>query len=272
MLVSQTRRAAYAPVGWHTAFSNSACLERVMLGFRSLVLFLVALLFAFFLLGATSDSGSACEPSGDYWFLETLTLENHNVPEIVQIEIVKSDDDRSHIHFEVATDAPLYVISQDTVRGLFPKDAVINQETWPDQLINHATFIITTESFPNGLYLSFEEIVSLDAQLDDYRRYEYSPPPENIEIPNTDRSALYLVYGEKVYEIPVEISYQLNDNYRDDCAEWGNSEMTRIAKTQATQTAIAGAQLKKQNTVTGTVVIILCAIAILGCAILLRKR
>ena len=89
----------------------------------------------------------------------------------------------------------------------FPKDVAIDQETWPDQFINHATFIVTTENFPHGFYLSFDEILSLDAQLVDHRSYEYSPPPENIEIPNTDRSALYLVYSGKAYKIPVEISY-----------------------------------------------------------------
>ena len=88
------------------------------------------------------------------------------------------------------------------------------------------------------LYLNMDGLTDLDSNLVDKSVLAFDPPPENVTIPNAQRSELLLVYDGQVIEAPFTVSYTLNkdfnygsESYQTSTENVPATEITRAAAT-----------------------------------------
>jgi hypothetical protein len=225
--------------------------------------FLIALhLCLMLLLMSTQQPVKACEPIMDTWFEATLSLGTVRVPEPVQIQTTEGG---TYVHIHNPEMEPLYVLSQDAVQSLFADgmphtDGTPEQNTWPEQVSSLASYMLPSDELPSGVYIPYYELLWLNPQLEDRRNWSLSPPPNDVEIPAEDRAVIFLLFDGQLYEVPVEITFHLNEQfYADDCTAWAHSLEAAAARDKATQAMTI-------------VVVALCVVLVFSGVIILIKK
>ena len=193
----------------------------------------------------------ASEPGQDYWFIETLTVSDVELPAGVVIRTSDPESQpRGSLALENQTKTLLYVLS------LGYKDVLVMKTPDPNykNRVNGAHEVASYLAAPDRpANLGMEALTDLDRDLEDRNVLNIDPPPVNLPIPAAQSSELLLVYGDQVLIIPFTVSYALNTNF-DNGSE---ADQTRIANTQATNIATAtqeagtsGASGMKNNVIT----------------------
>ena len=183
------------------------------------------------LLGVSSVR--AIEPSKGYWFIETLTLGDVELPAGV---VIRASDPkvqpRGFLALENQTKNLLYVLSLGYKDVLVMKTPDPNYKNRVNGAHEVASYLVAPDRPAN---LGMEALTDLDRDLEDKNVSSINPPPVNVPIPATQSSELLLVHGDQVLIIPFTVSYALN-TYYDNGSE---ADQTRIANTQATDIATA---------------------------------
>ena len=177
----------------------------------------------------------AVEPNTDYWFLETLTVSDVDLPAGVVIPLSdQSAQPRASLVLENQTDTVLYVLS------LNYKDVLLMQTPDPNwkSRVNMAHEVASYLVAPNRpANLDMEALTDLDRNLVDRNVLTFDPPPADLSIPAVQTSELLLVYGEQVILVPFMLTYGLNANFDNG----SGVELAWKASVQATGNASASA-------------------------------
>jgi len=193
----------------------------------------------------------ALEPSKDYWFNETFTVGDVELPAGV---VIRPSDPkvqpRGFLVLENQTKTLLFVLSLGYKDVLVMKTPDPNYKNRVNGAHEVASYLVAPDRPAN---LGMEALTDLGRDLEDRNVLSFDPPPENVPIPAAQSSELLLVYGDQVLIIPFTVSYALNTNF-DNGSE---ADQTRIANTQATNIATAtqeagtsGASGMKNNVIT----------------------
>lgn len=182
---------------------------------------------------------SAVEPSFDYWFVETITLDEVDLPKGVTMYAVNPDaEPRANLVLENRTETPLYVLSLSYQDVLIMEKPDLN---WKDRvrLAHEVASYLVSPTRP--VYLDVESLVDLDSNLVDQNVLRYDRPPVDLAVPAPQSSYLLLVYAEQVLIAPFSISYEINANYDNDSRSYqfwvDSTQATESAKATATQQA-----------------------------------
>jgi hypothetical protein len=179
----------------------------------------------------------AFEPTMDYWFIETLTVGDVELPAGVEILVSNpSYQPRGFLILNNQTETLLYVLS------LGYKDVLVMATPDPDwkARVNGAHEVASYLVAPDKpAYLSMEALADLDPNLADRNVLTFGPPPIDVSIPAAQSSELLLVYGEQVIEVPFMLAYTLNtgfDNGTGAYLNWMmNAQATDVASATVTQ-------------------------------------
>lgn len=194
---------------------------------------------------------SAVEPSFDYWFVETITLGEVDLPKGIAMYAVNPDSEpRANLVLENRTETPLYVLS------LSYQDVLVMETpdpNWKDRirLAHEVASYLVSPTRP--VYLDVESLVDLDPNLVDQNVLRYAPPPADLAVLAPQSSYLLLVYTEQVLIAPFLISYEINANYDNASRSYQflaeSTQATESAKATATQQAeIVAAQSARNIT------------------------
>ena len=208
----------------------------------------------------------AFEPVKDYWYIETLTVGEVDLPKGVEaLTSNPSSEPRSPLILKNQTEILLYVMS------LRYKDVLVMATPDPAWVarVNGAQEAASYLAAPNRMaFLSIEALTDLDPNLKDRNILSSDPPPEDVTIPAAQNSELLLVYGKQVIEVPFKLAYTLNTNFDNGSGVYKNwltnvqaDENTNSTATQ--QAEAAAAQVKRNNSI---------IIGLLGVAMLARFR
>ncbi len=177
----------------------------------------------------------AVEPDMDYWFVETLTVSDVDLPAGVVIRLSdQSAQPRASLILENQTDTMLYVLS------LNYKDVLLMQTPDPNwkSRVNMAHEVASYLAAPNRpANLDMEALTDLDRNLVDRNVLTYDSPPADLASPAVQNSELLLVYGERVILVPFMLTYGLNTNFDNG----SGVEPAWKASVQATENASATA-------------------------------
>jgi hypothetical protein len=154
---------------------------------------------------------SASEPGKDYWFNETLTVGDVDLPAGVVIRVSDpAATPRGYLDLENQTETLLYVLSLDY------KDALVMKTSDPNYKVrvNGAHEVASYLVAPNRpAHLGMQALADLDRDLVDKNVLSSSPPPENTPIPAAQNSELLLVYDGQVMVVPFTVTYALNAHF-----------------------------------------------------------
>jgi len=186
---------------------------------------------------------NASEPRMDYWFIETLTIGEVELPGGVAIRVsAPTVQPRGYLTLENPTESLLYVLS------LSYKNVLVMETPDPNwkARVNGAHEVASYLVAPNQpAYLSMDALTDLDRNLADRNVLTFDPPPASKAIPDAQSSELLLVYGEQVIEVPFTITYALNINFDNGSQAYpdgmANTPSTDDASATATQQAEAPA-------------------------------
>jgi hypothetical protein len=179
----------------------------------------------------------AFEPTMDYWFIETLTVGDVELPAGVEILVSNpSYQPRGFLILNNKTETLLYVLS------LGYKDVLVMATPDPNwkARVNGAHEVASYLVAPDKpAYLSMEALADLDPNLADQNVLTFDPPPIDVSIPAAQSSELLLVYGGQMIEVPFMLAYTLNtgfDNGTVAYLNWMmNAQATDVASATATQ-------------------------------------
>ena len=206
----------------------------------------------------------ALEPSQDYWFIETLTVGDVELPAGV---VIRASDPkvqpRGFLTLENQTETLLYVLSLGYKDVLVIKTPDPNYKNRVNGAHEVASYLVAPDRPAN---LGMEALTDLDRDLEDRNMLSFDPPPANVPIPAAQSSELLLVYDDQVLVVPFTVSYALNTNFDNGL----QADQARITNTQAiviataTQEAgISGAPGMKNNVITiglaGVIILIIAA-------------
>ena len=185
----------------------------------------------------------ASESRMGYWFIETLTVGEAELPAGVAIRA--SDpavQPRGYLILENPTETLLYVLSLSYKNVLVMETPDPNWKTRVNGAHEVASYLVA----PNRpAYLSMKALTDLDRNLADRNVLTFAPPPAGASIPDAQRSELLLVYGEQVIEVPFTVTYALNIDFGNGSQayldEMANTQATDDANATATQQAEAPA-------------------------------
>jgi hypothetical protein len=194
---------------------------------------------------------SASEPGMDDWYIETITVDNVELPEGISIQPCPPDvKAQGCLKLENSTEAILYILS------LNYKDILVMQTPdpiWKSRvgMAHEVASYLVSPSRP--LYLNMDALTDLDRNLVDKSVLAFDPPPENVTIPNAQSSELLLVYDGQVIEVPFTVSYALNKDFDHGSGAYQTSTENvpaiEVANTTATPQAVASEAQGERNTV-----------------------
>ena len=218
--------------------------------FTALIGYIGTILLVVGALPISVPTAKAFEPVKDYWFIETLTVGEVELPK--GVEVLTSDpssEPRRPLILKNQTETLLYVMS------LRYKDVLVMATPDPDWVarVNGAQEAASYLAAPNRMaFLSIEALTDLDPNLTDRNILTFDPPPEDVTIPAAQNSELLLVYGKQVIEVPFKLAYTLNTNFDNGSGvhkNWlTNVQANASANSAATQQAkAAAAQVKRNN-------------------------
>jgi len=161
------------------------------------------------LLGASSVN--AFEPRKDYWFIETLTIGDVELPAGV---VIRTSDPkiqpRGYLILENQTETLLFVLSLGYKNVLVMTTPDPNWKIRVNAAHEVASYLVAPDR--TG-YLSMEALTDLDRDLEDRNMRTIAPPSENIPIPAAQSSELLLVYDGQVIVVPFTVTYALNTDF-----------------------------------------------------------
>jgi hypothetical protein len=199
-----------------------------------LLLFLVAM-------HSAASTARASEPKIDYWFIETLSVSDVDLP--AGIEIFTSNppsQPRGSLVVTNRTETLLFVMS------LRYKDVLVMATPDPGfkAQLNAAHEVASYLVAPNRpAYLSIEALTDLDQNLADRNVLTFDPPPTDVSIPTAQSSELLLVYDGQVVEVPFKLTYTLNTRFNNGTG----ANLNGVMNTQATDDATAKATQKAET-------------------------
>lgn len=184
-----------------------------------------------------SHAVMAFEPTMDYWFIETLTVSDVELPAGVEILVSNpSYQPRGFLILNNKTETLLYVLS------LGYKDVLVMATPDPNwkARVNGAHEVASYLVAPDKpAYLSMEALADLDPNLADQNVLTFDPPPIDVSIPAAKSSELLLVYGGQMIEVPFMLAYTLNTGFDNGTAAYlnwmMNAQATDVASATATQ-------------------------------------
>jgi hypothetical protein len=182
---------------------------------------------------SVGNSVRAAEPSKDYWFTETLTVSDVDLPEGVTIRSFDTAaSPRGLLILENETDTLLFVLSLGYKGVLVMKTPDPNWKARVNGAHEVASYLVA----PNRpAYLNMEALTDLDRDLEDRNVLTSDPPAENVPSPTAQDSELLLVYDGQVIEVPFTVTYALNTNFDNGLETY----QQRTAAAQATNNASA---------------------------------
>jgi hypothetical protein len=187
----------------------------------------------------------------DDWYIETITLDNVELPEGISIHPCSPDDEtQGCLYLENKNETILYIMSlnyKDILVMLTP------DPNWKSRvnMAHEAASYLVSSSRP--LYLNMDALTDLDSNLVDKNVLTFDPPSENVPIPNAQSSELLLVYDGQVIEVPFKVSYALNKDFGHSAeayqASTENAPAKQITSVAATPQAVASEALGERSTV-----------------------
>ena len=192
----------------------------------------------------------ASEPGMDDRYIETITVDNVELPEGISIQPCPPDvEAQGCLKLENSTETILYIMS------LNYKDILVMQTPDPNWksrvgMAHEVASYLVSSSRP--LYLNMDALSDLDSNLVDQKELTINPPPDNATIPNVQTSELLLVYDGQVIEVPFTVSYALNEDFENGSEAFTTSTenvlVTETASATATQQTVASkAQLERST-------------------------
>jgi len=154
---------------------------------------------------------NASEPGMDDWYIETITVDNVELPEGISILPCPPDvETQGCLKLENNTETILYIMS------LNYKDILVMQTPDPNwksrvDMAHEAASYLVSSSRP--LYLNMDALTDLDRNLVDKSVPAFDPPPQNVTTPNAKNSELLLVFDGQVIEVPFMVSYASNNDF-----------------------------------------------------------
>jgi hypothetical protein len=176
-------------------------------------------------------SVQASEPGQDYWFSETFTLGDVELPLGV---VIRTSDPattpRAYLYLDNQTETILYVLSLSYEDVLVMKTPDPEYKARLNGAHEVASYLVALDRPAN---LGMEALINLDRDLEDRNVLNIDPPLVNVSIPATQSSELLLVYSDQVITVPFTVTYALNTNLDNGSA----AEKTWIASLPVTAVA-----------------------------------
>ena len=193
----------------------------------------------------------ASEPGMDDWYIETITVDNVELPEGISIYPCPPDvETQGCLKLENNTETILYIMSLNYKDILVMQTPDPNWKTRVDMAHEAASYLVSSS---RPLYLNMDALTDLDSNLVDRSVLAFDPPPENVTIPNAQSSELLLVYDGQVIEVPFTVSYALNKDFDNGSEAYQTSTenvpATEIASATATPQAVASEAQVERSTV-----------------------
>jgi hypothetical protein len=180
----------------------------------------------------------ASVPSKDYWFIETPTVGDVNLPAGV---VIRPSDpaasSRGYLTLENQTEALLYVLSLNYKDVLVMKTPDPNYNNRLNGAHEVASYLVAPD---RPASLGMQALTDLDRDLVDKNVWSSSPPPGNTPIPTAQNSELLLVYDGQVLLIPFTVTYALNTDFAIGSTPTQTGIATSQASPLATATQVAG--------------------------------
>jgi hypothetical protein len=194
----------------------------------------------------------ASEPGMDDGYIETITVDNVELPEGVSIHACPPDiETQGCLTLENSTETILYIMS------LNYKDILVMQTPDPNWksrvgMAHEAASYFVSSNRP--LYLTMDALSDLDSNLVDQKALTFKPPPDNATIPNVQSSELLLVYDGQVIEVPFTVSYELTEDFEKGSEAYKTSteKIPLIENTRATVTqpaVVSDAQVESSTVI-----------------------
>jgi hypothetical protein len=208
----------------------------------------ILVLVFFLILGAgMSRPALACEPEGDYWFVEVFGYQVEGLPEVIRIETSDEYKTRGFLVIINDSDSPVYVLPREAhsqivvteeptgvEANMVEEDRVIEEQILFDKAPELAVFTIPSNK---PLTLSIDGLMEIDIRLEDHNVFDYTRPAFVVLPPNI-RSEMYLVHEEAFYEVTFTVTYLLNENYSPrDCNEYWDEMEASMSATEAAEAA-----------------------------------
>ena len=180
----------------------------------------------------------ASELRKDYWFNETITIGDIDLPTGVVVRTSDPENKpRGYLSLENQTETLLFVLS------LGYKDVLVMTTPDPNwkNRVNGAHEVASYLVAPDRpAVLGIEALAELDRDLEDKNVLSFDPPPEEVAIPAEQSSELLLVYDGQVIIVPFTVSYEINSEF-DNCKQadhpWTATNDAVAAPTQHAGTA-----------------------------------
>ncbi len=211
---------------------------------------------------ATSHPAQAYEPEMDYWFIETFTLDEADLPEGVTIAVSDpAESPRSHLVVRNQTDTPLYVMSLNYKDVLVMATPDPGWKDWVDLAHEAAAYLALPE---RPAALSMEALVDLDKSLVDQNVLTFELPPEGLAIPSAQRSELLIVYQGQVIEVPFTITYSLNTAFNNGSEAYRSwMENVQVAENANSSATLAAEYVKAREARNDVIIVGLAGLALL---------
>jgi hypothetical protein len=158
---------------------------------------------------------SECESVPDYWFSEGIVVEEVPLPAGIQVSALESlHEPRAALIIHNETGENLFVLSL-RYRAQLTGDAT--RDPAYDARLRYAhevaSYLVPAEGV-RLLTLDMSALADLDPDLQDRNRLDETRPEDGqVEIPATGYSALLLVHGMDVYQVPFGMTYHLNPDF-----------------------------------------------------------
>jgi len=153
----------------------------------------------------------ASELRKDYWFNETITIGDIDLPTGVVVRASDPENQpRGYLSLENQTEILLFVLS------LGYKDVLVMTTPDPNwkNRVNGAHEVASYLVAPDRpAVLGMEALAELDRDLEDKNVLSFDPPPEEVAIPAEQSSELLLVYDGQVIIVPFTVCYEINSEF-----------------------------------------------------------
>lgn len=181
------------------------------------------------ILSLSTRAAQAFEPDPDFWYIETVTLDEASLPPDFHVFNGEGTVEQLSEGVWLSTNRPetsllamIYLINRSDeavyILSLEYRDRLI-MET-PDAAYEArlrgahevASYLVRPNS-GETFALTWEALKDLDDSLKDLNPPTFNPQPSDLTPPEAQHSELLMVYGEQVVLLPFTISYAINANY-----------------------------------------------------------
>jgi hypothetical protein len=210
---------------------------------------------------SSTTSVRAFEPNLDYWFTETFTIGDTELPGGVSISTSDpGTSPRGYLILQNKTNTLLFVLSLAYKDVLVMATPDASWENRVNGVHEVASYLVTPE---RSAVLDMEALVDLDHTLKDQNVLDYELPEEDVPTPDSQSSELLLVFEGQVIEIPFMVSYAPNAEFDNGMAA-NQAWMESVDTFKATQQAEVSAGRVATNTLIGAGLFIVSAALIFG--------